>query len=212
MQNNKIRVAIAGYGNLGKGIEGELSKNPDMELVCIFTRRNPETLKIKSNVLVVHEDDIENWKDKIDLVFLCGGSATDLPIQGPKYAEFFNTIDSYDTHAKALEYTEKMNEASLKNNKIAMISIGWDPGLFSNMRLMIGSILPKSKIYTFWGTGVSQGHSDAIRRIPGVKDARQYTVPIEEALKRIKYRLILEEIIKVEKIYICSFFKTYYWG
>ena len=186
MQNSKIRVAIAGYGNLGKGIEGELSKNPDMELVCIFTRRNPKDLKIKSNVPVIHEDDIENWKDKIDLVFLCGGSATDLPIQGPKYAEFFNTIDSYDTHAKALEYTEKMNTASLKSNKISMISIGWDPGLFSNMRLMIGSILPKSKIYTFWGTGVSQGHSDAIRRIPGVKDARQYTVPIAETLKRIR--------------------------
>ena len=186
MQNSKIRVAIAGYGNLGKGIEGELSKNPDMELVCIFTRRNPKDLKINSNVPVIHEDDIENWKDKIDLVFLCGGSATDLPIQGPKYAEFFNTIDSYDTHAKALEYTEKMNTASLKSNKISMISIGWDPGLFSNMRLMIGSILPKSKIYTFWGTGVSQGHSDAIRRIPGVKDARQYTVPIAETLKRIR--------------------------
>lgn len=186
MQNSKIRVAIAGYGNLGKGIESELSKNPDMELVCIFTRRNPKDLKINSNVPVIHEDDIENWKDKIDLVFLCGGSATDLPIQGPKYAEFFNTIDSYDTHAKALEYTEKMNTASLKSNKISMISIGWDPGLFSNMRLMIGSILPESKIYTFWGTGVSQGHSDAIRRIPGVKDARQYTVPIEETLKRIR--------------------------
>lgn len=186
MQKNKIRVAIAGYGNLGKGIEGELSKNPDMELICIFTRRSPETLKIKSNVPVIHENDVEKWKDKIDLVFLCGGSATDLPIQGPKYAELFNTIDSYDTHAKALEYTEKMNTAALKGNKLAMISIGWDPGLFSSMRLMIGSILPKSKIYTFWGTGVSQGHSDAIRRISGVKDARQYTVPIEEALKRIR--------------------------
>ncbi len=186
MEKNKIKVAIAGYGNLGKGIEGELNKNPDMELVCIFTRRNPEELKIKSNVPIVHESDIENWKDKIDLVFLCGGSATDLPIQGPKYAELFNTIDSYDTHAKALEYTEKMNSAALKGNKLAMISIGWDPGLFSNMRLLIGSILPKSKIYTFWGTGVSQGHSDAIRRIKGVKDARQYTVPIEEALKRIR--------------------------
>lgn len=186
MEKNKIRVAISGYGNLGKGIESELSKNPDMELVCIFTRRNPEYLEIKSNVPVVHENDIEKWKDKIDLVFLCGGSATDLPVQGPKYAKLFNTVDSYDTHAKALEYTEKMNTAALEGDKISMISIGWDPGLFSNVRLMIGSILPKSKIYTFWGSGVSQGHSDAIRRIPGVKDARQYTVPIEESLKRIR--------------------------
>lgn len=186
MEKNKIRVAISGYGNLGKGVESELTKNPDMELVCIFTRRDPENLKIKSNVPVVHENNIEDWKDKIDLVFLCGGSATDLPVQGPKYAKLFNTVDSFDTHAKALDYTEKMNKSSLEGNKISMISIGWDPGLFSNIRLMIGSILPKSKIYTFWGTGVSQGHSDAIRRITGVKDARQYTVPVEESLKRIR--------------------------
>lgn len=186
MEKNKIRVAISGYGNLGKDVESELTKNPDMELVCIFTRRNPENLKIKSNVPIVHENNIEDWKDKIDLVFLCGGSATDLPVQGPKYAKLFNTVDSFDTHAKALDYTEKMNKSALEGNKISMISIGWDPGLFSNIRLMIGSILPKSKIYTFWGTGVSQGHSDAIRRIPGVKDARQYTVPVEESLKRIR--------------------------
>ena len=186
MEKNKIKVAIAGYGNLGKGIECELKKNPDMELVCIFTRRNPQTLEIKSKVPVIHEDDIEKWKNKIDLVFLCGGSATDLPIQGPKYAKIFNTIDSYDTHAKALDYTQKMNTASLESNTLSMISIGWDPGLFSNMRLMIESILPKSKIYTFWGNGVSQGHSDAIRKIDGVVDARQYTVPIKDALDRIR--------------------------
>ena len=186
MENRKIKVAIAGYGNLGKGIESEISKNPDMELVAIFTRRDPSSLEIKSNTPVISESEIESWKDKIDLVFLCGGSATDLPVQGPKYAELFNTIDSYDTHAKALEYTEKMNTASLKNDKLAMISIGWDPGLFSNMRLMIESILPKSTIYTFWGSGVSQGHSDAIRRIPGVKDARQYTVPIEESIQKVR--------------------------
>lgn len=184
--NQKIRVAIAGYGNLGKGIESQLDKNPDMELVCIFTRRDINSLNIKSNVPVVHENDIEKWKDKIDIVFLCGGSATDLPIQGPKYASLFNTIDSYDTHAKALEYSKSMNDASIKSGTIAMTSIGWDPGLFSNMRLLIKAILPNAKIYTFWGKGVSQGHSDAIRRIEGVKDARQYTIPVEESLKRIR--------------------------
>ena len=182
----KIRVAIAGYGNLGKGIESQISKNPDMELICIFTRRDPNSLHINSNVPVVHENDIENWKDKIDVVFLCGGSATDLPTQGPKYAEYFNTVDSFDTHAKALEYSNNMNVAALKSKKIAMISIGWDPGLFSHLRLLISSILPNSKTYTFWGNGVSQGHSDAIRRISGVIDARQYTVPIEDSLNKIR--------------------------
>lgn len=186
MENRKIRVAIAGYGNLGKGIESQIDKNPDMELVCIFTRRDPNCLQIKSNVPVINEKEIEDWKDKIDLVFLCGGSATDLPIQGPKYAEIFNTIDSFDTHAKALEYTKSMDEAAKKSDKIAMISIGWDPGLFSNLRVLIQAVLPNAKIYTFWGTGVSQGHSDAIRRVQGVKDARQYTVPIEESLNRIR--------------------------
>ena len=182
----KIKVAIAGYGNLGKGIESQLCKNPDMELVCIFTRREPDTLNTKSKVQAVNERDINLWKDKIDIVFLCGGSATDLPIQGPKYASIFNTVDSFDTHAKALEYSEKMEEASKTGNTIAMTSIGWDPGLFSNMRLLIKAILPKAKIYTFWGKGVSQGHSDAIRRIEGVKDARQYTVPVEESLQKIR--------------------------
>ena len=186
MNNKKIRVAIAGYGNLGKGIETNLNKNTDMELVCIFTRRDPEKLNIKSNVLVVNEKDIELWKDKIDIVFLCGGSANDLPIQGPKYASLFNTVDSLDTHAKALTYTKKMDEVSTKNGTIAMSCIGWDPGLFSNMRLLINSILPNAKVYTFWGPGVSQGHSDAIRRIEGVKDARQYTVPIKKALREIR--------------------------
>lgn len=182
----KIRVAIAGYGNLGKGIESQLDKNPDMQLVCIFTRRKPDSLKTKSNVPIVNEEDIELWKDKIDIVFLCGGSATDLPIQGPKYAVIFNTVDSFDTHAKALEYSKSMEEATKKGNTIAMTSIGWDPGIFSNMRLLIKSILPNSKVYTFWGEGVSQGHSDAIRRVKGVKDARQYTVPIKESLQKIR--------------------------
>ncbi len=184
--DEKIRVAIAGYGNLGKGIESQLSKNPDMELVCIFTRRNPSSLKIKSSVPVIHMDNMADWKDKIDVVFLCGGSATDLPVQGPAFAYMFNTVCSFDTHAKALEYSESLNKATANSNTIAMMSIGWDPGLFSHMRLLIKSILPNSKVYTFWGEGVSQGHSDAIRRIEGVKDARQYTVPIEDALQRIR--------------------------
>ena len=186
MKNNKIRVAIVGYGNLGKGVESQLNKNPDMELVCIFTRRDPSTLKIQSNVPIINVDDMNNWKNKIDLVFLCGGSATDLPTQGPEFASTFNTVDSFDTHAKALEYSQDMNEATKKGNTIAMTSIGWDPGLFSYMRLLIKSILPTAKIYTFWGEGVSQGHSDAIRRIKGVKDARQYTVPVEESLQKIR--------------------------
>lgn len=186
MKTGKIKVAIAGYGNLGKGIESQLNKNPDMELVCIFTRREPSTLEIQSNVPVVHEKDIDLWKGKIDIVFLCGGSATDLPIQGPKYASIFNTVDSFDTHAKALEYSKSMEESAMKANTIAMSSIGWDPGLFSHMRLLIKSILPNSNVYTFWGPGVSQGHSDAIRRIKGVKDARQYTVPVEQSLERVR--------------------------
>jgi len=186
MKKNKIRVAIAGYGNLGKGIESQLEKNTDMELVCIFSRRKKSELDVKSNVPVVRLDDIEQWKDKIDLVFLCGGSAKDLPIQGPKFAAIFNTVCSFDTHAKALEYCEKMKKATENSNTIAMTSIGWDPGLFSHMRLLIKSILPNSKVYTFWGEGISQGHSDAIRKIEGVKDARQYTIPIKEAIERVR--------------------------
>ena len=186
MIENKIRVAIAGYGNLGKGIESQISKNPDMELVCIFTRRDPSSLQIKSSVPVVNMNDKDKWKDKIDVVFLCGGSATDLPTQGPEFASMFNTVCSFDTHAKALEYSQSLSSATSAGNTIAMMSIGWDPGLFSQMRLLINSILPNSKVYTFWGEGVSQGHSDAIRRIEGVKDARQYTVPVTESLDKIR--------------------------
>ena len=182
----KIRVAIAGYGNLGKGIESQLDKNTDMELVCIFSRRKKNELDVKSNVPIVSMDEIEKWKDKIDIVFLCGGSSKDLPIQGPKFASVFNTVCSFDTHAKALEYMEKMKEATKESNTIAMTSIGWDPGLFSHMRLLIKSILPNSKVYTFWGEGISQGHSDAIRKIEGVKDARQYTIPIKEAIEKVR--------------------------
>lgn len=186
MNNNKIRVAIAGYGNLGKGIESQIGKNSDMELVCIFTRRDPASLNINSSVPVVSTTEMANWKGKIDIVFLCGGSATDLPSQGPAFASMFNTVCSFDTHAKALEYSKSMDAASKQGNTIAMTSIGWDPGLFSLMRLLIGSILPNSKVYSFWGEGVSQGHSDAIRRIEGVKDARQYTIPVKESMDKVR--------------------------
>ena len=186
MIENKIRVAIAGYGNLGKGIESQISKNPDMDLVCIFTRREPSILQIKSSVPVVNMNNKDKWKNKIDVVFLCGGSATDLPTQGPEFASMFNTVCSFDTHAKALEYSQSLTKATSAGDTIAMMSIGWDPGLFSHMRLLINSILPDSKVYTFWGEGVSQGHSDAIRRIEGVKDARQYTVPVKESLDKIR--------------------------
>ena len=183
---DKIRVAIVGYGNLGKGIENGIPKTPDMELVCIFSRRNPDSLNTKSSVPVISIDDLEKWKDKIDVVFLCGGSYADLPILGPKFASVFNTVCSFDTHAKAFDYYKSMNEASLKAGTIAMTSIGWDPGLFSHMRLLIDSILPNSKTYTFWGKGVSQGHSDAIRRINGVIDARQYTIPVEKSMQMVR--------------------------
>lgn len=186
MTQSKIRVAIAGYGNLGKGIESQLSKNPDMELVCIFTRRDPSTLKTNSSVPVVAMDDMCYWINDVDIVFLCGGSATDLPTQGPSFASMFNTVCSFDTHAKALDYSKTMEEATSYGDTIAMVSIGWDPGLFSLMRLLFKSVLPNAEVYTFWGKGVSQGHSDAIRRIEGVKDARQYTVPVEEALQRVR--------------------------
>lgn len=186
MKQSKIRVAIAGYGNLGKGIESQLAKNPDMELVCIFTRRDPALLKTKSSVPVIHMDDMCEWTDAIDIVFLCGGSATDLPTQGPAFAALYNTVCSFDTHAKALDYSKSMEEATQYGETIAMTSIGWDPGLFSLMRLLIQSVLPNAKVYTFWGEGVSQGHSDAIRRIDGVKDARQYTIPIEEAIQKVR--------------------------
>lgn len=186
MKQSKIRVAIAGYGNLGKGIESQLAKNPDMELVCIFTRRASSKLETKSSVPIVDTNDMCEWTDKIDIVFLCGGSKDDLPVQGPAFASMFNTVCSFDTHAKALQYSESMNEAALYGDTIAMTSIGWDPGLFSHMRLLIKSMLPNAKIYTFWGEGVSQGHSDAVRRIKGVKDARQYTIPVKEALQRVR--------------------------
>lgn len=176
----KYRIAICGYGNLGKGVESEISKNTDMELVCIFSRRT--NLDIKTNVPVVQINELERWKDKIDMVILCGGSATDLPIQGPQFAKYFNTIDSYDTHAKIPEYYKNMEESAICGNNLSIISVGWDPGLFSINRAYMDSILPNGSTYTFWGEGVSQGHSDAIRRVKGVKNGVQYTIPYKEAI------------------------------
>lgn len=168
------RVAILGYGNLGRGVEKALSNpaNRDMELVAIFTRRNPEDIHPASGVEVIHVDEINNYVGKIDVVILCGGSATDLPEWGPKVAKYFTCVDSFDTHANIPEYYAKMNAASLTNRNVSIISVGWDPGMFSLMRLYAEAILPDGDTDTFWGKGVSQGHSDAIRRIDGVLDAR----------------------------------------
>ena len=183
---NKIKIAICGYGNLGKGVESEIEKNDDMELVCIFTRRDISTISPKHNVPVVNIKNALDFKDKVDVVILCGGSATDLPKQGPLFARDFNTIDSFDTHAKIPEYYKKMNEAAIKGENISIISVGWDPGLFSLNRLYMESILKDGETYTFWGKGISQGHSDAIRRIEGVKDARQYTIPYDETVEKVR--------------------------
>ena len=182
-----IRIGILGYGNLGRGVECAIKQNPDMELVAVFTRRSPEKVQILSEgVAVCHVDDAENWKDSIDVMILCGGSATDLPVQTPKYASMFHVVDSFDTHAKIPEHFANVEEAAKKAGKVAMISVGWDPGMFSLNRAYAGAVLPEGKDYTFWGKGVSQGHSDAIRRIPGVKDAKQYTIPVEAALAEVR--------------------------
>ena len=182
-----IKIGILGYGNLGKGIECAIKQNNDLELVAVFTRRNPETVKILTDgVKVEHIDNILNYKDKIDVLVLCGGSATDLPIQTPMYAKYFNVVDSFDTHAKIPEHFEAVNKSAVEGNKVAVISCGWDPGMFSLNRLYASAVLPNGKDYTFWGKGVSQGHSDAIRRIEGVIDARQYTIPKDEALEAVR--------------------------
>ena len=181
-----IRLGILGYGNLGRGVENAMKLNNDMELCAIFTRRNPQDVKVNSNTPVVSVNDIEQWKDKIDVLIICGGSATDLPVQTPKYAEMFNVIDSFDTHARIPEHFANVDKVAKSSNKIAIISLGWDPGLFSLNRLFGNIILPNGKDYTFWGKGVSQGHSDAIRRIKGVKNAKQYTIPVEEALASVR--------------------------
>lgn len=181
-----IKLGILGYGNLGRGVENAMKFNDDMGLCVIFTRRNPSDVKINSNTPVVSVNDIEQWKDKIDVLIICGGSATDLPVQTPKYAEMFNVIDSFDTHAKIPEHFANVDKVAKKSEKIAIISLGWDPGMFSLNRLFGNILLPNGKDYTFWGKGVSQGHSDAIRRIKGVKNAKQYTIPVEEALASVR--------------------------
>ncbi|MGN0402652.1 MAG: diaminopimelate dehydrogenase [Acetatifactor sp.] len=182
----KIRVAIMGYGNLGRGIQCALRQNDDMELVAVFTRRAPETVKVQGDVPVYSVDKLMEMKDSIDVLMLCGGSATDLPRQTAEYAKYFNVIDSFDTHAKIPEHFEAVDKSAREGGKVAMISVGWDPGMFSLNRLYADAILRDGKDYTFWGKGVSQGHSDAIRRIPGVKDAKQYTVPVESALQAVR--------------------------
>ena len=182
---NKIRVGIVGYGNLGKGVRKAINQNQDIELEAIFTRREVSKVSENDN-LMVHISKISDFKDKIDVMILCGGSATDLVEQGPMVAEMFNTVDSFDTHAKIPAYFEKMNEVSSASGNLSIISVGWDPGLFSLNRLLGNAVLPNGKDYTFWGKGVSQGHSDAIRRIQGVKNGIQYTIPIEAALERVR--------------------------
>ena len=182
----KIRVGIAGYGNLGKSVEAAVTNSADMELVALFTRRNPEDVKTKTGIPVYHMDKAPDMKDDIDVLILCGGSANDLPVQTPEMAKYFNVIDSFDTHAKIPEHFANVDKVSKENGKIAMISVGWDPGMFSLNRLYGQAVLPNGKDYTFWGKGVSQGHSDAIRRIEGVADARQYTIPVEAALDSVR--------------------------
>lgn len=177
-----IKVGIAGYGNLGKGVEKAVNAANDLELVGVFTRRNPDSVNTVSGVPVYSMDQAENFKDDIDVMVLCGGSATDLPEQTPALASMFNVVDSFDTHANIPEHFKNVDEAAKAANKTAAISIGWDPGLFSLNRLIAESILPEGKTYTFWGKGVSQGHSDAIRRIDGVADAKQYTIPVKKRL------------------------------
>ena len=181
-----IKIAIAGYGNLGRGVECALNTSQDMELVGVFSRRDPKSIQTKTNVPVYHIDEAVKFKDDIDVMILCGGSANDLPKQTAQLAKYFNVIDSFDTHAKIPEHFADVDAVSKESKKISIISVGWDPGLFSLNRLYGQAVLPNGNDYTFWGKGVSQGHSDAIRRIEGVQDAKQYTIPVEEALESVR--------------------------
>ena len=182
-----IKIVILGYGNLGRGVECAVKQNDDMELVAVFTRRNPEDVKILTETATVcNVADVEDWKDKIDVMIICGGSATDLPKQTPVYAKMFNVIDSFDTHARIPEHFANVDAAAKEGGHVGIISVGWDPGMFSLNRLYANAILPDGNDYTFWGKGVSQGHSDAIRRVEGVKDGKQYTIPVEAALKAVR--------------------------
>lgn len=183
----KIRLGIVGYGNLGKGVELAISQNPDMELAAIFTRRSVDSIKsYGKGVKIVNIDEANNYVKDIDVMILCGGSSTDIPVQGPYFASMYNTVDAYDNHAKIPEYIKAMNNVSKEAGKVSAVCLGWDPGLFSLNRVLLDAMLPRGKTYTFWGPGVSQGHSDAIRRVEGVKNAIQYTVPIEEAVERVR--------------------------
>ena len=182
-----IKIGILGYGNIGRGVECAVKQNDDMELVAVFTRRNPEDVKILTETATVcNVADVEDWKDKIDVMIICGGSATDLPKQTPVYAKMFNVIDSFDTHARIPEHFANVDAAAKEGGHVGIISVGWDPGMFSLNRLYANAILPDGNDYTFWGKGVSQGHSDAIRRVEGVKDGKQYTIPVEAALKAVR--------------------------
>ncbi len=183
----KTRIGIYGYGNLGRGVEAAIRQNPDLELAAVFTRRDPSALKINTEgVEVLRVERALEMKDKIDVMIICGGSATDLPVQTPMLAEHFSVVDSFDNHSKIPEHFERVNQAAKKGGHVAMISVGWDPGMFSLMRLLGNCILPDGHDYTFWGKGVSQGHSDAVRRIEGVADAKQYTIPVESALNAVR--------------------------
>ncbi len=186
MNSKKIRIAICGYGNLGRGVEKAIAKNQDMELVAIFTRRSPEEIAEQTSTKVVSIEEASNYVNDVDVVVMCGGSATDLPKQVPEFAKLFCTVDSFDTHKKIPGYLATVNEKANEGGNVSTISVGWDPGLFSNNRVYMEAILSGTEAYTFWGEGVSQGHSDAIRRINGVKDARQYTIPIPEAVERVR--------------------------
>ncbi|MBU5424962.1 diaminopimelate dehydrogenase [Tissierella pigra] len=199
--NKKIKIGIVGYGNLGKGAELAVKENADMELVAIFTRRKPDLLNTNTNV--VHISNILDFKDKIDVMILCGGSLMDLDEQGPMIAENFNTVDSFDNHGRIPEYFEKINNIASKNKNLSLISVGWDPGLFSLNRLLGQCVLPNGKDYTFWGEGLSQGHSDAIRRVNGVKYGVQYTVPVKEALEKVRNCEILDTPICSRHKRIC---------
>lgn len=182
-----IRIGILGYGNLGRGVECAIRQNPDMELAAVFTRRNPENVTILTDTAAVcRAEEAADWKDKIDVLILCGGSATDLPVQTPEYAKYFNVVDSFDTHAKIPEHFAEVDAAAKASGKVGIISVGWDPGMFSLNRMYANAILPEGSDYTFWGKGVSQGHSDVIRRIDGVKDAKQYTIPVPQALEEVR--------------------------
>ncbi len=181
-----MKLAIYGYGNIGRGVEAAAQQSDDMEMLCVFTRRDPSTVVTKTGIPVYSADDILKYKDEIDVLIICGGSATDLPEMTPELAKNFNVVDSFDTHAKIPEHFANVDKAAKENGTLALISGGWDPGMFSINRLYASAILPNGKDYTFWGKGVSQGHSDAIRRIDGVKDARQYTVPIEKAVDAVR--------------------------